>query len=336
MSSVYSVYGLQVLADAHIPGLLPSNSAVDIDIRIWLNRMPSWWNNQSLSEDTEWYRSPRFGDTGQSRLTVWKLKGSWYRLLYFDGTEFLVDPHGGEVWSALPPNAAVEDLGAYLVGPVMGFVLRLRGICCLHASAVRIGQKIIAFSGPPHAGKSTTAAAFGKLGHPVVSDDITALVERDGAFLVQPGYPRLCLWPDAATTLYGPSHGLPRIVPEDGINNWWDKRYLDLASAGYEFQTQSLPLSAIYLLDDRVEGAPSPTVEPVAASAALVKLAANTFMNYLLDPDLRSREFEFLGRVVSRLPVRRVFPQSDPAGLPGLCEVILQDHAGLPDATPNA
>jgi hypothetical protein len=211
----------------------------------------------------------------------------------------------------------------------MGFVLRLRGVCCLHASAISIGQKVIAFSGPPQAGKSTTAAAFAKLGYPVVSDDILALVEKDGTFLVRPGYPRLCLWPDAATSLYGSSQRLPRITPEDGENDWWDKCYLDLTSGGHHFQRQSLPLSAIYLLDERMESADCPRVEAVSMSSALVKLAANTYMNYLLDRNLRSKEFHFLNRVVSGLPIRRVISHTDPAGLPRLCEVILRDHADL-------
>jgi hypothetical protein len=333
MPLVYCVYGLRVLCDEPIPGLLPCDSADGIDVRVWLNRMPPWWENHSPATDVEWYRTPGLDDRGRPRLTVWKLNRSWYRLLYCDGTEFLVDPRGGELWSRWPPGATVEDSATYLVGPVLGFVLRLREVCCLHASAISIGHKIIGFSGPPHAGKSTIAAAFAKLGYAVVSDDILALEEEEDRFLVRPGYPRLCLWPDATTSLYGSSHRLPRITPEDGINDWWDKRYLDLTSSGHGFQMQSLPLSAIYLIEERKDSADCPRVEPVSASAAVVKLAANTYMNYLLDRNLRFKEFQFLTRLVSGLPVRRVIPHSDPAGLPRLCEAILQDHTGLPDTS---
>lgn len=332
MERAYSVYGLRVLADAAIPGLLPADITDRIDVRVWLNRMPPWWDARSATADDVWYRSPAVNQQGKPRLTVWKVKSGWYRLQYHDATEFLVDPEGGEIWCAWPPGAAEEDPAPYLAGPVMGFVLRLRGVCCLHASAVRIGQKAIVFSGPARAGKSTTAAAFGKLGHPVVSDDISALVEREQAFFVQSGYPRLCLWPDAAASLYGSSERLPRIAPEDGINNRWDKRYLDLTSDGYRFQTQSLPLSAIYLLDQRAAGAPRPAIEAVSASSAVVRLAANTYMNYLLDSALRSKEFTFLSRMVSGIPVRRVVPQADASCLPELCEAILKDHHALSEA----
>lgn len=327
MERAYFVYGLRVLADASIPALLPSSVETGpIDVRIRVNRLPPWWSDEMATADAEWYRGPLVNGE-RPRLTVWKIKTGWYRLLYFDGAEFIVAPEGGEIWCVFPPGAVAEDPVPYLAGPVFGFVLRLRGICCLHASAIRVGEKVIAISGPGGAGKSTTAAAFGKLGHAVVSDDITALVERDGKFFVQSGYPRLCLWPDAAASLYFASERLPRIVPEEGMNRWWDKRYLDLTSEGYQFEEQALPLAAIYLLNEREEGAPHPAIETVSASTAVVKLASNTYMNYLLDSDLRSREFGFLSRVVAGLPVRRVTPQADPGCLPRLCEAILEDYS---------
>jgi len=320
MSREYSVYGLHVQTDAPIPALLPSVHTNSVDVRVWLNRMPSWWNSESSATDALFYRSPFVGQTGRPTLTVWELeKGGWYHLLYSDDVEFLVNPRGGEIWSRWPPGATLEDLTTYLVGPVLGFVLRFRGVCCLHASAISIGHQVIAITGPPHAGKSTTAAAFAKLGYPIVADDIVALSESDHQFLVRPGYPRLCLWPDLETPLYS-AQSLPQLTPG------WNKRYLDLTSDGHRFQPQSQPLSAVYLLDERQEAGDCPKVEPIPASSALVKLAANTYMNYLLDPGLRAREFPFLSRMASGLPVRRVIPHADPANLPKLCETILEDY----------
>src|SRR5208283_3727558 len=87
----YSVYGLRVLADAPIPGLLPSDSTDGIDLRIWLNRIPSWWNRESETTDAVFYRRPTVDERGRPILTVWELKRSgWYRLLYYDDTEFFV------------------------------------------------------------------------------------------------------------------------------------------------------------------------------------------------------------------------------------------------------
>ena len=108
---------------------------------------------------------------------------------------------GSEVWADGPENYALEDTATYLVGPVMGFVLRLRGSLPLHACSVAIGDKAIALMGPQGAGKSTAAAAFARLGYSVISEDVTALSESGGRYMVQPGYTRVNLWPESAEAL---------------------------------------------------------------------------------------------------------------------------------------
>jgi len=207
----------------------------------------------------------------------------------------------------------------------MGFVLRLRGITCLHASAVAVGGRAIALLGPAGAGKSTTAAAFARLGHFTLSDDIVALEDRGDAFLAQPGHPRLCLWPESVRALYGSADALPRLVPAGGINAWCDKRYLDLLGHQSRFQPRPLPLAAVYILGERTADPAAPYVEAVPTQMGFIELVANTYMNYLPDTAARAREFEVLGRVMAGVPVRRVSPHQDPAFLPELCEAILAD-----------
>ena len=69
----------------------------------------------------------------------------------------------------------------------------------------------------------------------------------------------------------------------------------------------------------------SPVIEEVAGSAALAELVANTYVNYLLDRDMRSREFDVLSRVVARIPIRRVRPTADPSAVVDLSEAIVAD-----------
>jgi len=118
---------------------------------------------------------------------------AYFKLHYSDGTEFIIDRKGTEVWCVWPDTLTLEDAVVYLLGPVLGFVLRLRGITCLHASAISVGDRAVVLLGPAGAGKSTTAAAFAKLGYPVLSDDVLALSDQNTTFLAQPAYPHLHL-----------------------------------------------------------------------------------------------------------------------------------------------
>jgi len=245
--------------------------------------------------------------------------GKCLAFLYGDGTRFVVERSGREVWADWPDNYTLEDACTYLVGPVMGFVLRLRGTVCLHASAVAVGDRAIALVGPPGSGKSTTAAAFACCGFPVLSDDTVALTLEGGQWLVQPGYPRVNLWPDSVRRLFGSEEALPHITPT------WDKRYLPLGQDGYRFASSPLPLGAVYILDSRDSALTAPVVQALSAKESLITLVANTYVNYLLDQDMRRTEFDVLSRVVSSIPVRRVRPPEKPSPILDLCGAIAED-----------
>jgi len=253
-------------------------------------------------------------------LKVWKLAGgAFFRFLYFDGTEFIVDQAGASVWATWPSSATLADTTTYLLGPILGFVLRLRGVHCLHASAVAFADQAVALLGPAEAGKSTIAAVFAARGCPVFSDDLVALEDQGDTFLVQPGYPRLNLWPDSVRALYGVPDKLPQITAG------WEKRFLDLTQDGYRFQQVPLPLVAIYLLGENLSAPGPPAVEAVRGRAGLVAVVSNTYVNYLLDGSMRAREFELAGRMVSRIPVRRICARRDSASLSRIPDAILAD-----------
>jgi hypothetical protein len=206
--------------------------------------------------------------------------------------------------------------------------MRLRGTPCLHGSAVAVGGSVLAFLGSQGAGKSTTAAAFARLGFPVLTDDITVLREEDDTFWVLPGDPNVCLWPQSVAYLYGSPTALPLVIPHNVLDPEWDKRWLNLTGPGYRFQSRPLPLGAIYLLGERQDDA-GPRVEEVLGTERLLLLIANTYGSTLLDKELRGREFEVLGRLLERVPVRRLIPRAGPAYLTKLCEAILQDFSNL-------
>jgi hypothetical protein len=246
--------------------------------------------------------------------------GRYHYFRYADETEFVVDQTGTEIWADWPPSLTIEDTATYLLGPVMGFVLLLRGIFSLHASAVVVGSEAVALVGPAGSGKSTTAAAFSSNGYVVLADDVVTLDDHKDHFLVRPSYPCIRLWPASVKTLYGSESHLPRLTPN------WDKCYLDLTE---QFPTTAVPLSAVYLFGDRRYDDDAPLVEAQDYTEALLSLIANTYTNYLIDKNMQARQFDLMTRVLANVPVRRVIPHSDPRGLQQLCDCILDDFASL-------
>lgn len=309
------VYGLRLAANKTLPGLafLPNATAFDVRIHLEEQGFP-----RSSTSDKTLYTSSDPGKH-QPNLIVGTLQGGeYFGFFYGDGARFAVERRGREVWVNWPENHTLEDACTYLLGPVAGFVLRLRGVVCLHASAVAVGDHAIALVGLPGAGKSTTAAAFACAGYPVLSDDVVALSDKGVEFLVEPGYPRVNLWPDSACALFGSAEALPRITPS------WDKRYLPLED-GHCFASKPLPLGAIFILDRRDSSLTAPEIAEVPGKEGFVTLVANTYVNYLLDRDMRRREFDVLGRVVSEIPVRRVRPRAEPSAIFSVSEAIAAD-----------
>ena len=100
------------------------------------------------------------------------------------------------------PDTPEAYLAFPILGPVMAWLLNWRGRFVLHASAVDIGGRIVALLGDKMAGKSTTAAAFLRAGHRLMTDDLLALSTDEGdrarAF---PAFAQVKLADDAAATV---------------------------------------------------------------------------------------------------------------------------------------
>jgi hypothetical protein len=316
-------YGLRLTANLPIPSLPLCTDVHTTDVQIWLGdrlRSPIQTDNhlKFLYSSSDY-----LGPESRGLRVAMDPIGGYFAFFYRDGTRFAVERHGREVWADWPENYTLEDACTYLLGSIMGFVLRLRGITCLHSSAIAVGDYAIAFAGSAGAGKSTLAAAFAKRGFPVLSDDILALTEEEADLHVEPGYPRLNLWSDSVRSLFGHEDALPTITPT------WDKRYLALDKGGCQFARKPLPLRAIYFLDAREAGLSEPVIEEVVHREAFMALVANTYGNYLLDRDMRTREFDLLGRVAVTIPMRRVRCSANLSAFTSLCETIIADASRL-------
>jgi hypothetical protein len=318
-----SIYGLEVLANRPIP-TVPHSSITAADVRVSFGVLPAWHDTLPADQIEHAYVADYTDENGNPAFVFSKLCGGKFcRFTYADNTEFVVDHAGREVWTTWPEPLTLEDTATYLLGPVMGFVLLLRGLVCLHSSAIVVDGAALALVGPAGAGKSTTAAAFSTRGFGVLAEDVVTLDDRGDRFLVQPAYPCIRLWPASAATLYGSRSALPPLTPN------WDKCYLDLTQRSGQFEREPRRLAAIYLLEERTDDPKAPFVESLDPADGLMSLVANTYGTKLLDKRMRAREFDLLSRVVAHVPLRRITPHRDPNRLGELCDRLLSDFEAL-------
>jgi hypothetical protein len=166
----YSVFGLNVRSGMALPELFPVDNLRDPDVTIRIG---------SLDEPET---APGLHARGEALLlTVPNV--ARYRIEA--GREIIVEPQ---------PAAPERNVRLYLLGSAFGALLHQRGLLPLHANAVEIDGKAVAFMGESGAGKSTLAAWFHDRGFRVIADDVCVVqFGVDGVVRACPGLPRLRL-----------------------------------------------------------------------------------------------------------------------------------------------
>lgn len=318
----FQLFGLYVTSNRSLPGLeaIPTNGRTE-DLSVCFGTAPpNDIRGDCVNRAELLYESRYRTENGEPAFRTWMTPDrSLMRIRYQDSTEFWIDLDGGKIWAEWGEKSSFEDSVDYLLGPIFGMILRMRGVICLHASAVTCGDGAVAFVGEPGAGKSTTAAAMVQRGHALLADDIVAIVERGDEFRAVPAYPMIGLWPESVEALYGRADAAPASSEND------EKRRVSLNRG--QFASCAVPLSAIFILDERQPDSPAPCVESMTAQQALMSVVANAYANMLPVEEQRAREFAFLGRLVNSIPVKRLRAHRDVARTGELCELIENEIA---------
>jgi hypothetical protein len=170
----YSVFGLRVRSELPLPELFPASGSGDPDVVIRLG---------TIDEPP----SRRIVEVVEDGLLFAIREAGRYRAA--NGREIVIDPI---------PGIPDRNVRLYLLGSVFGALLHQRGLLPLHANAIQIDGKAVAFMGESGSGKSTLGAWFHDRGFPIIADDVCVVrFDADGRAMALPGLPRLRLWQEA-------------------------------------------------------------------------------------------------------------------------------------------
>ena len=303
----YQLYGLILRSKNKIKHLQTISNFKQIDVHIYFQAKKINKEYPFSQKPTEIYTSYGLAANKIPYFTVWRqnevIKESLI-IRYSNGTEtafFISDSKGEQLNILYHPNIPINDINTYLLGPVIGCILRLKNKVCLHASVVNINNKAITFIGEKTAGKSTLIANFAANGFPVLSDDIAVLFSKNNRYYVNTGYPRLRLW--RKSLAYIQAIKIDNLTP---VLGHIDKYYLPLNGIGsndsWQFQKMSLPLAGVIYLNTRNE-TNHLALNKLNSMEGFLKLKQNIYADYMLDSALLKKEFEVFGKISQQIPV---------------------------------
>lgn len=295
----YSIFGLRVRSGLELPELFPAPGTAAPDITI---------DRGSIPEVTQGERDDLNDVNGSLVLAIPQV--ARYRIEA--GKRITVDAE---------PGVPERNVRLFLLGSAFGVLLHQRGLLPLHANAVEIDGRAVAFMGPSGAGKSTLAAWFHDRGFRVIADDVCVVqFGPEGVPYAAPGLPRLRLWTDALQLMGRGCEGLSRSFLDE------DEKFdvpMDAASAA----RSEVPLAAIFLLDQ----GPEFSIVPLHGIEAADAVFANTYRGeYLAKTSGHEQHWQSAVRLVRGTPVFRAVRQWAPDALDEQCLRLLHHAREIP------
>ena len=266
------------------------------------------------------YTSPFRKRDGQRSAYFYRLHG-WDVLRFTDIVDFFLQEQQILIYPA-------ENIPAWLVelrflGDTLAFWLEKHGLLALHASAVVVENRAVAFLAHSQAGKTTLAASLMQLGHPLLADDIFAVQQTDGRFYGRPAYPNMRMWPEQAQYFIGDHQALQPVMPT------LSKLHVPIGEQGFgSFCATAQPLRRIYLpaRRDPAIAKEEVLIVPLSHRQALLELLRCSFTPRLVEAaGLAPARLAFLTGLARQIPIRRLLYPAGFEHLPAVRQAILQD-----------
>ncbi len=155
----YQVYGLGISCTHVLPYLTNRSTTDNQQITVDLsNQIPV-----ELTVSEGWFRIHSEQDSELIGVSIYQ-KSQWFLIHFARGQEtslaFYISACGHFNHSDKTASIPQSDIESFLIGPVLGFALRLLNKTCLYASVLSYQEHALALLGPKGAGKLTTAQYY--------------------------------------------------------------------------------------------------------------------------------------------------------------------------------
>jgi hypothetical protein len=252
--------------------------------------------------ELEWFHEWRYPD-GEPWSAFARIAHGY--LCRFEGIgDYLLTDHCTTIVCGPEPGVPDDTITHIFLNQIMPIVLSMGGErSILHASAVAIEGRAVAFLGRTGQGKSTLAGSFCAAGYALLTDDCLVLHEGRQGFVAVPTYAGLRLWEDAATAVAGAeaTAGAPIVA------HYTEKKRIDLGNLALPFCDRSVQVDRFYFLTDALdEGCDGVTITSVPPREALVELTRYSFHLDLWVGNARQEEFARLAELTAEVPSYRL------------------------------
>jgi len=287
----YWIFGLRVRSMMELPELIPAMGGANPDVQIDFG---------SVEEPAG--SKPGLSEADGALVLV--VPGvARYRIQ--DGRSITVDADA---------DVPERNLRLFLLGSAFGALLHQRGLLPLHANAIEIDGKAVAFMGASGEGKSTLAAWFHDRGHRVIADDVCVVrLTAEGKAYAAPGQQRLRLWKEALE-----ASGRDSASYDRSFAGREDIEKFDVPLESARRRPDDCELAGVYVL----ETADRFSIEQLSGLQAAEALFSHTYRGrYINDARSQRQHWQSAMTLVQYIPIFRI---DRPRGLE-----LLDEHGRL-------
>jgi hypothetical protein len=292
-------FGLELRAGFPVHGLVPEAGPTSSSATLLELSSPAGVD-ELLGEGRVERLSERRDPDGAVTLSI-DAGARGYRLVA-DGYGAFAVAHDGRSVACAPSDPEPWRWQRYLIGQVLPFASVARGLEVLHASAVEIGGRAVAFSGPRGAGKTSLALRLVQRGARFLADDVVALESGRDGLVAHPGAAVASLRHGEAAAMGGSD--LAELGTPVGRDEEAQRMVIERRGAATR-------LAALYLLDREASG-----LEPIRVPApGPLTLLATSFNFVVRTPARLTTQLEVCATLAREVPVFRLpVPRGASAG----------------------